>query len=61
MSGFQRRLQRQKAKAEGTLLYKKKIARKFGISVSELDKRLKRREKNIRELNGEGGVEDGKR
>lgn len=58
MSGLQRKLQRQKAKADGTLLYKKKVAKKLGISVSELDRRMKRREKNLRELTG--GTENGK-
>lgn len=59
MSGLNRKLQRQKAKAEGTLVYKKKIAKKLGISVEELNNRLKRREKNLTELNG--GTENGKR
>ncbi len=35
MGGLARKLQRQKAKAEGTLEYKKVAARKLGISVSE--------------------------
>lgn len=59
MSGLNRKLQRQKAKADGTLVYKKKIAKKLGISVDELNNRLKRREKNLTELNG--GTENGKR
>ena len=59
MSGLNRKLQRQKAKAKGTLVYKKKIAKKLGISVDELNNRLKRREKNLTELNG--GTENGKR
>ena len=50
MSSLQRKLQRQKAKQEGTLTHKKVIARKMGCSVPELNKRLKRREKNLREL-----------
>lgn len=58
MSGLARKLQRQKAKAEGTLIYKKKVARKLGVSVSEFDRRMKRREKNLQELNG--GKENGK-
>lgn len=58
MSGLSRKLQRQKAKAEGTLVYKKKIAKKLGISVSEMDRRMKQREKNLIELNG--GTENGK-
>lgn len=58
MSGLQRKLQRQKAKADSTLLYKKKVAKKLGVSVSELDRRMKRREKNLKELTG--GTENGK-
>lgn len=58
MSGLARKLQRQKAKAEGTLIYKKKVARKLGVSVSEFDRRMKRREKNLQELNG--GKDNGK-
>ena len=50
MSSLSRKLQRQKAKKEGTLTHKKVIARKFGCSVPELNKRLKRREKNLRML-----------
>lgn len=45
MSGLQRKLERQKAKAEGTLVYKKVAARKLGISVAEYNRRMKRREK----------------
>lgn len=59
MSGLQRKLQRQKAKADGTLVYKKKIAKKLGISLTELDRRMKQRDKNLKEL--DGGIEDGKR
>jgi len=59
MSGLQRKLQRQKAKADGTLVYKKKIAKKLGISLAELDRRMKQRDKNLKEL--DGGIEDGKR
>ena len=59
MSGLQRKLQRQKAKADGTLVYKKKIAKKLGISLTELDRRMNQREKNLKEL--DGGIEDGKR
>ena len=58
MGGIARKLQRQKAKADGTLIYKKKAARKLGCSVNELNKRLERREKNLKELTG--GSENGK-
>lgn len=50
MSSISRKLQRQKKKNDGTLLHKKVIARKFGCSVSDLNKRLARREKNLKEL-----------
>ena len=52
MSSIKRKLERNKAKQEGTLLYKKVLARKFGCSVSELNKRLKRRETNLKKLEG---------
>lgn len=58
MSGLARKLQRQKAKADGTLIYKKKVAKKLGCTVSELNKRLERREKNLKEISG--GNENGK-
>lgn len=58
MSGLQRKLERQKAKAEGTLVYKKVAARKLGISVAEYNLRMKRREKNLKEITG--GNENGK-
>ena len=58
MSGLSRKLQGQKAKSEGTLVYKKKVAKKLGISVAELDYRMKRREKNLN--NFDGGTENGK-
>lgn len=52
MSSLVRKLKRQKAKQEGTLLYKKVLARKFGCSVTELNERLKRREDNLKKLEG---------
>lgn len=52
MSSIKRKLERNKAKQEGTLLYKKVLARKFGCSVPELNKRLKRRETNLKKLEG---------
>ena len=36
MSSIKRKLERQKAKQDGTFLYKKVLARKFGCSVPEL-------------------------
>lgn len=58
MGSLARKLQRQKAKAEGTLEYKKVAARKLGISVSKYNRRMKRREKNLKEITG--GSENGK-
>lgn len=58
MGSLARKLQRQKAKDEGTLEYKKVAARKLGISVSEYNRRMKRREKNLKEITG--GSENGK-
>ena len=50
MSSIKREIARKKAKQEGTLVHKKVIARKFGCSVTELNERLKRREKNLKKL-----------
>lgn len=50
MSGLKRKMQRQIQKNSGELTYKKVIARKIGCSVTELNKRLKRREKNLKEM-----------
>ena len=50
MSSTRRKLARQKAKNEGTLLHKKVIAKKLGCSVPELNERLKRRENNLKKL-----------
>lgn len=50
MSSTRRKLNRQRAKQEGTLQYKKVIAKKLGCSVPELNKRLKRRENNLKKL-----------
>lgn len=57
MSSIKRKMERSKAKQDGTLLYKKVLARKFGCSVPELNKRLKRRENNLKKLEGKN---DGK-
>ena len=58
MGNIARKLQRAKAKADGTLVQKKVAARKMGISVAEFNRRMERKEKNLREING--GNEDGK-
>ena len=47
---IKRKLKRNKAKQEGTLIYKKALAKQFGCSVSELNERLKRREENLKKL-----------
>lgn len=58
MGNLARKLQRQKAKAEGTLVHKKVVAKKLGISVAEYNRRMARREKNLNEF--DGGIENGK-
>ena len=50
MSSITRKSKRNKAKQEGELLYKKVLAKKFGCSVKELNKRLERRERNLKKL-----------
>jgi hypothetical protein len=50
-------MQRQLQKNNGTLTHKKVIAKKLGCSLSELDERLARREKNLKEM---GEKKDGK-
>lgn len=51
MSSFKRKMQRQIQKNNGTLLHKKVIARKMGCkSVEEYNRRMARREKNLKEL-----------
>ena len=52
-----RKLKRKMQKNEGTLTHKKVLAKKLGCSVAELDERLARREKNLKEMEG---VENGK-
>ena len=58
MSSLKRKMQRKIQKNNGELTYKKVIARKLGCSVKELNKRLDRREKKLKEITG--GNEDGK-
>ena len=52
MSSLERKMERQIKKKKGTLIHKKAIAKKMGCSVEELDKRLARREENLREMEG---------
>lgn len=48
--GTARKLKRQIQKNNGTLPHKKVIARKLGCNVKEVNDRLRRREKNLKEL-----------
>lgn len=50
MGSFSRKADRNKAKQEGTFVYKKVLARKLGCTVNELNQRLKQREKNLKKL-----------
>lgn len=51
MSSFKRKMQRQIQKNNGTLLHKKVLARKMGCkSVEEYNRRMERRERNLREM-----------
>ena len=50
MSSLKRKMKRQIQKNNGTLTHKKAIARKMGISVSEYDRRMERRERNLKEM-----------
>lgn len=51
MSSFKRKMQRQIQKNNGTLLHKKVVARKMGCkSVEEYNRRMARREKNLKEI-----------
>ena len=45
-----RSLKRKIQKNNGDLDHKKVIARKLGCSLAELDKRMERREKNLKEM-----------
>ena len=58
MSSLERKLRRQAQRNNGTLTHKKVLAKKMGCSLAELDERLARREKNLKELTG--GDNDGK-
>jgi len=59
VSSLSRKMQRQIQKANGELTHKKVVARKLGCSVKELDKRMERREKNLKEITG--GSNNGKK
>jgi len=51
-------MRRKIQKNNGTLTHKKVVAKKLGCSLAELDKRMERREKNLKEIIG--GKEDGR-
>ena len=50
MSSLNRKMKRQIQKNSGTLTHKKVVAKKMGISVAEYNQRMKRKEKNLREM-----------
>ena len=50
MSSLSRKMKRQIQKNNGELTHKKVLAKKLGCSVSELNKRMERKEKNLREM-----------
>ena len=52
MGGLKRKMQRQIQKNNGTLTHKKVIAKKLGCSLSEFDKRMAKREQNLKEMEG---------
>ena len=52
MSNIKRKLQRQIQKNNGELTHKKAVAKKMGISLAEYERRMERREKNLREMEG---------
>ena len=45
-------MQRQIQKNNGTLTHKKVLAKKMGCTLAELDKRLAKREENLRKMEG---------
>ena len=51
-----RKLKRQIQRNSGEYISKKAVAKKLGISVSELNRRLKKREHNLEQ----GGLDHGK-
>lgn len=52
MSSLKRKMKRQIQKNNGELTHKKAVAKKMGISVSEYDRRMARRERNLKEMEG---------
>ncbi len=56
--GTMRNLKRQIRKNNDTLPHKKVIARKLGCSVKEVEDRLRRREQNLKKLEGKENETD---
>ena len=50
MSSLKRKIQRQIQNNNGTLTHKKAVARKMGISLGEYNRRMEKREKNLKEM-----------
>ena len=50
MSSLKRKMQRQIQRNNGTLTHKKAVANKMGISLSEYNRRMERRERNLKEM-----------
>lgn len=48
MSSIQRSIQRRQMKAEGKLIYKRKVARRLGITVDQLNDRLEEKKRKER-------------
>ena len=52
MSSLNRKMRRQIQKNNGELTHKKAVAKKLGISLAEYERRMERREKNLKEMEG---------
>lgn len=50
MSSTLRTIKRQQQKNKGTLIYKKAVAKKLGITKKELDERIALREKKLKAM-----------
>lgn len=50
MSRWERKIQRQQQKNNGTLIYKKAVAKKLGCTVAELNQRIADREKKLKAM-----------
>lgn len=45
-------MKRRKQKANGTFIFKKAVSKKMGISVDDLNKRLAKRKKKLKAMEG---------